>query len=58
MPKNPPPPVCPKCGVSMHFVIVKTGGRKFKCVKCDEIDPMQVPDIQGWTSSLRPPTMR
>jgi len=40
----------------MHFVIVKTGGRKFRCIKCDDIDPMQVPDFQAWTKGeLRPP---
>jgi len=25
----------------MHFVIVKTGGRKFQCIKRDHIGPMQ-----------------
>ena len=40
----------------MHFVVAKTGGRKFRCIKCDDIDPMQVPDFQAWTKSeLRPP---
>ena len=42
MPKNSPRPICPKCGKPLHFVIVKTGGRKFRCIKCDDIDPMQV----------------
>jgi tRNA(Ile2) C34 agmatinyltransferase TiaS len=48
MRKNSPRPICPKCGKPMHFVIVKTGGRKFRCIKCDNIDPMQVPDFQAW----------
>jgi len=40
----------------MHFVIVKTGGRKFRCIRCDDVDPMQVPDFQAWAKSeLRPP---
>ena len=56
MRKNSPRPICPKCGKAMHFVIVKTGGRKFRCIKCDNIDPMQVPDFQAWAKSeLRPP---
>jgi len=56
MPKNSPRLICPKCGKPMHFVIIKTGGRKFRCIKCDDIDPMQVPDFQAWTKSeLLPP---
>jgi ssDNA-binding Zn-finger/Zn-ribbon topoisomerase 1 len=56
MPKNSPRPICPKCGKPMHFVIIKTGGRKFRCIKCDDIDPMQVPDFHAWTKSeLLPP---
>jgi hypothetical protein len=40
----------------MHFIIVKTGGRKFQCVECDGVDPMRMPDIQAWiTSELQPP---
>jgi hypothetical protein len=35
MPKNPPPPDCPKCSKPMRFMLVKTGGRKFRCVDCD-----------------------
>ncbi len=46
MPKNPPPPSCPKCRKPMHFIIVKTGGRKFQCVQCDGVDPMRMPDIR------------
>lgn len=30
----------------MHFVIV-TGDRKFRCIKCVYIGPMQVPDFQA-----------
>jgi hypothetical protein len=40
MPKNPLPPRCPKCREFMHFVIVKTGGRKFRCFDCDNVDPL------------------
>lgn len=35
MPKNTPPPICPKCSRPMRFVLVKTEGRKFRCVDCD-----------------------
>jgi hypothetical protein len=47
MPKNPPPPTCPKCRKPMHFMVVKTGGRKFRCIKCDSVDPMRMSDIQA-----------
>lgn len=41
----------------MHFVIAKTGARKFRCIKRDHIGPTQVPDFQAWAKSkLRPPT--
>jgi hypothetical protein len=35
MPKNSPPPTCPKCRMPMRFRLVKTGGRKFRCIDCD-----------------------
>ena len=56
IPKNPPPPICPKCGKPMHFIITKFGGRKFQCVKCDEVDPMRLSDVQALIASeLQPP---
>jgi hypothetical protein len=40
----------------MQFVIVKTFGRKFRCITCDGVDPMQVPGVRGWIKGdLRPP---
>jgi len=33
--KNSPPPTCTKCGKPMRFMLVKTGGRKFRCIDCD-----------------------
>jgi hypothetical protein len=43
----------------MHFIIVKTGGRKFRCVCCDEVDPMRLIDVQAWTSGeLQPPKLQ
>jgi hypothetical protein len=29
----------------MHFVLVKTGGRKFRCSDCDGEDPLKSPDV-------------
>jgi hypothetical protein len=45
MPKNTPPPMCPKCRKPKHFVLVKTGGRKFQCLNCDGGDPLKSPDV-------------
>jgi ssDNA-binding Zn-finger/Zn-ribbon topoisomerase 1 len=45
MPKNTPPPICPKCGEPMRFTLIKTGGRKFRCPDCDSGDPMNMPHI-------------
>jgi hypothetical protein len=44
MPKNPPPPTCSKCSRPMHFMPVKTGGRKFRCINCDVADPLKLPE--------------
>jgi hypothetical protein len=46
MPKNTPAPVCPKCSKPQQFVLVKTGGRKFRCLDCDGEDPLRSPDVQ------------
>jgi hypothetical protein len=29
----------------MHFVLVKTGGRKFRCIDCDVPDPIKLPEV-------------
>jgi Fumarylacetoacetate (FAA) hydrolase family len=56
MPKNPPPPICPKCSTSMRFVLVKTGGRKFRCVDCDVTDLLKLPEVTKLlTGELRHP---
>ena len=44
IPKNPAPPACPKCRKQMRFMLVKTGGRKFRCIDCDLTDPLKIPD--------------
>jgi hypothetical protein len=55
MPKNSPPPLCPKCRKAMHFLLRKTGGRKFQCLDCDGGDPLRSPEVAKLLSSeLRP----
>jgi hypothetical protein len=55
MPKNPPPPSCPKCHKPMHFVLVKTGGRKFCCIDCEMQDPLVVAEVANLIEgALRP----
>ena len=41
MAKNTPPPLCLKCSKPMRFTLVKTGGRKFRCLDCDGGDPLK-----------------
>jgi hypothetical protein len=56
MAKNTPPPTCKKCGKPMRFMLVKTGGRKFRCIDCDSPDPMHEPDLNKLLSgALKPP---
>jgi hypothetical protein len=50
MAKNTPPPTCPKCGKPKKFMLVRTGGRKFRCVECDLPDPVHEPETVGWPS--------
>jgi hypothetical protein len=39
----------------MKFMLVKTGGRKFRCIDCDDGDPLRSPDIAKLLSGeLRP----
>jgi hypothetical protein len=39
----------------MRFVLVKTGGRKFRCIDCSGEDPLQSPEVAKLLSSeLRP----
>jgi hypothetical protein len=40
----------------MRFMLVKTGGRKFRCMDCDAPDPLKLPEVaQILNGSLRPP---
>ena len=56
MAKNTPPPACKKCGRPMRFMLVKTGGRKFRCIDCDSSDPMHQPELNKLLSgALKPP---
>jgi ssDNA-binding Zn-finger/Zn-ribbon topoisomerase 1 len=56
MPKNSLPPICPKCSMPMRFVLVKTGGRKFRCVDCDVTGLLKLPEVTRLlTGELRQP---
>jgi tRNA(Ile2) C34 agmatinyltransferase TiaS len=46
MAKNTAPPTCPKCGKPMRFMLVKSGGRKFRCIDCEVPDPLKTPEIK------------
>jgi hypothetical protein len=56
MPKNTPPPSCSKCHKPMSFILVKTGGRKFRCTDCEVSDPLRLPEVAKLlTGELRRP---
>jgi hypothetical protein len=46
MAKNTPPPACPKCGKPMRWMLVKTGGRKYRCIDRDVPDPLNTPEVK------------
>ena len=49
---------CPTCGKPMLVVSVHRGlPPTLKCLDCDRIDPLQLPQIEAWTKSdaLKPP---
>jgi hypothetical protein len=55
MAKNTAPPRCPKCKKPMRFVLVKTGGRKFRCLECEGEDPLKSLEVAKLpTGSLKP----
>jgi tRNA(Ile2) C34 agmatinyltransferase TiaS len=55
MAKNTPPPICPKCSNSMRFVLVKGGGRKFRCVDCSGEDALKSPAVaKPFMGELKP----
>jgi hypothetical protein len=39
----------------MHFMLVKTGGRKFRCIDCDVPAPLKLPDVIELLNELRRP---
>jgi hypothetical protein len=57
VPKNAPPPLCPKCHKAMRFLPRKSsGGRKFQCLDCDGLDPLKNDKATGWLKGeLKPP---
>jgi hypothetical protein len=44
MPKNTPPPLCKTCGNPKQWLLVKTGGRRYRCIDCDGPDPLTSPE--------------
>jgi hypothetical protein len=55
MPKNLPPPICPKCRKPMHFITVRTGGRKFRCIDCVSEEPLPSSAVAKlFTDELQP----
>jgi DNA-directed RNA polymerase subunit M/transcription elongation factor TFIIS len=49
---------CPKCGKPM--IVLSANDKKvavLKCLRCDNIDPLKEPQLEGWTRSnaLRQP---
>jgi hypothetical protein len=30
----------------MKFMLVKSGGRKFRCIDCDMPDPLRLPEVE------------
>jgi hypothetical protein len=48
--------MCSKCRKPMHFMLVKTGGRKFRCIDCDVPDPLRSQQLAKLlTGELQPP---
>ena len=53
-----PPGRCERCGGLMVLVMPPDGKapREFRCLKCDLIDPLELPSIAAWLDGeLRPP---
>jgi hypothetical protein len=58
MPKNTLPPTCKSCGKPMSWLLVKTGGRKFRCIDCDgpgALKPSETLDLLS--GALEPPKL-
>jgi hypothetical protein len=40
----------------MRFMPAEIGGAKFRCLNCDGVDPLRLPEVQNWLASeLQPP---
>jgi hypothetical protein len=55
MRKNTPPPACAKCRKPMRWMLIKSGGRKFRCIDCDVPDPLKTLDVHALLDALKPP---
>jgi hypothetical protein len=52
--RNLPPPRCLKCNRPMQWTLVKTGGRRFRCLDCDGEYLLKSPDVTKMPD-LKPP---
>lgn len=51
-------PVCPYCKLQMKFALPQGGKglRVYRCLDCEDTDPLEPPDVKGWLEGeLRPP---
>jgi hypothetical protein len=39
----------------MHFMLVKTGGRRFRCIDCDVATPLKLPEGTELLNELQRP---
>jgi|HubBroStandDraft_4_1064222.scaffolds.fasta_scaffold1620395_1 hypothetical protein len=37
----------------MKFMLVKSGGRKFRCIDCEMPDPLQLPEVENLRARCR-----
>jgi hypothetical protein len=56
MPKNTPPPTCKTCGKPMRWLLIQTGGRRYRCIDCDGSDTLTSPEtLKLLVGELKPP---
>ena len=46
---------CPRCNKRMKTVISETGRTDFKCLECDQLDPLKTDAVKWAGSSLKKP---
>lgn len=51
-------PICPHCNAQMKLALPPggKGARVYRCLECDDTDPMEIAETKGWLQSrLQPP---